>query len=159
MHIKKLLCACGMVLLTAGLAHASMNAFLRSLNVSAAANIRNFRTQLEVHYGAPGPILDIVLQAVDRPADAAVVLWLVQHSGQPVDSVLRVYRAHRGHGWGAIARGLGVKPGSADFHALKAGNLGWSAAGARGKKASHAKERGRRQGGPGRGWHGGRGRK
>jgi hypothetical protein len=33
--------------------------------------------------------------------------------------------AHRRQGWETVARSLGIKPGSAAFHALKEGALDW----------------------------------
>jgi hypothetical protein len=37
--------------------------------------------------------------------------------------VVREYKAHKGQGWGVIAKNLGIKPGSKEFHALKKGGL------------------------------------
>jgi hypothetical protein len=33
--------------------------------------------------------------------------------------VLEKYEAGKGRGWGALAKSLGIKPGSSEFHALK----------------------------------------
>lgn len=125
MSFRNLLCALAIVLFSAGLAHADINAYISSLNISATADIGDFRTRLAVHYGTPGPTLDLVFAAVASPGEAAVILWLGQRSNMPVTSVLQTYERQKGQGWGAIARSLGIKPGSADFHALKEGNLGW----------------------------------
>ncbi|MEJ2032317.1 MAG: hypothetical protein P8Y63_04630 [Deltaproteobacteria bacterium] len=155
MPLKKLLCALGLVLLTAGVAHAELSVYIQSLNVSAEANIGDFRSQLGVQYGVSGPSLDLVFRSVDSPADAAVVLWLGQHSRKPVRTVLKAYRSRKKHGWGAVAKSLGIKPGSADFHALKSGNLGWHPNRDHHTRMSEAKGRG---GGKGH-HHGGRGRR
>jgi len=32
------------------------------------------------------------------------------------------YRADKGKGWGVLAKSLGIKPGSKEFHALKRGH-------------------------------------
>jgi hypothetical protein len=141
MHFKKLLCAIGLVLFTAGLAHADLNVYLRSLNVNAETNIGGFRTQVGVHYGASGPSLDLAFKAAASPAEAAVLLWLGQRSNTPIEKVVQVYQSQKGQGWGAIAKSLGIKPGSADFHALKEGNLGFHPEGAGGKTASKGKGR------------------
>jgi hypothetical protein len=45
--------------------------------------------------------------------------------------VLEIYERDHGQGWGVIAKRLGIKPGSAEFHALK-GDMG----------KSHAKRQG-----------------
>jgi hypothetical protein len=34
--------------------------------------------------------------------------------------------ANKGKGWGVIAKNLGIKPGSAEFHALKRGDLSFT---------------------------------
>jgi hypothetical protein len=35
--------------------------------------------------------------------------------------VLKEYKTSKGKGWGVIAKSLGIKPGSAEFQALKNG--------------------------------------
>jgi hypothetical protein len=37
---------------------------------------------------------------------------------------MKEYQVHKGKGWGVIAKNLGIKPGSKEFHALKKGDLG-----------------------------------
>ena len=41
----------------------------------------------------------------------------------PPEHVVDQYRKNKGQGWGVIAKSLGIKPGSAEFHALKEGRL------------------------------------
>jgi hypothetical protein len=130
MLCRRLLTTFALVLLTAGVANADLDVYLRSLSVSAEADLGGFRTQVGAHFGASGPQLDLAFRSVDRPADVAVCLWLAQQSRQPVEVVLREYRSHKGQGWGALAQSLGIKPGSAAFKALKQGELGWKPAGA-----------------------------
>ena len=43
-------------------------------------------------------------------------------SSKPVDYVLNKYRTEKNKGWGVMAKSLGIKPGSKEFHALKAGS-------------------------------------
>jgi hypothetical protein len=59
--------------------------------------------------------------------------WLARTSGQPMDVVLRQYKSNGKKGWGALAQSLGIKPGSAEFKALKAGQIGWEPPGGHGK--------------------------
>lgn len=125
MDYRRLAVALTFVLFTAGFAHADLNTYIRDLNISAEGNIGGFKTELGVRFGTPGPQLDLVLRSVDSPADAAIVLWIGECAGVPVQSVLQTYRTQKGQGWGAIAKSLGIKPGSAAFHALKEGNLAW----------------------------------
>jgi len=125
MRFRNLFCALALVLFTAGLAHADISAYISNLNVYAEGDIGGFRTRLGVHFGASGTALDLVMGTAASPGEAAVLLWLGQRSGMPMETVLQTYQAQKGRGWGAIAQSLGIKPGSADFHALKEGRLGW----------------------------------
>lgn len=142
MKFRHTLLAFALVLFTGGLAHADLNASLRSLNIGAEGNMGGFRTWVGAHFGASGPDIDLVLRSVDRPADAALCFWLSLHTGRSIDVVMHEYRDHRGQGWGALAKSLGIKPGSADFKALKRGDLGWHYDGAGG---GHGKSKGRGQ--------------
>ena len=56
-------------------------------------------------------------------ADAFMIFQLGQISGRAPERVLEVYRNSRSKGWGNMAKRLGIKPGSAEFNALKNGNL------------------------------------
>ncbi|HEX9934232.1 MAG TPA: hypothetical protein VGB38_03460, partial [bacterium] len=38
---------------------------------------------------------------------------------QPAERVMDEYKSGKGKGWGVIAKSLGIKPGSDEFHALK----------------------------------------
>lgn len=44
-------------------------------------------------------------------------------AGSCFDAVYQVYQPNRKKGWGVIAKELGIKPGSPEFHALKRGDL------------------------------------
>lgn len=146
MPCRRLLLTLTLVLLSAGTACADIDAYLHSLSISAEADLGGFRTQLGAHYGVSGPQLDLVFRSVAQPADAAVCLWLGEHSRQPLEVVLREYRSRKGQGWGALAQSLGIKPGSAEFKALKQGNLGWQPAGTTGGGKAKGNGKGKKHG-------------
>ncbi|HVF35752.1 MAG TPA: hypothetical protein VND91_10560 [Candidatus Saccharimonadia bacterium] len=61
---------------------------------------------------------------VDRdyaPADVYMIGELSQLSGKSFTDVANTFDANRGRGWGVMAKELGIKPGSAQFHQLKNG--------------------------------------
>jgi hypothetical protein len=60
-----------------------------------------------------------VLSNFEEPADAYMVLRLGEMSGRPTDHVMGKYKSCKGKGWGTVAKSLGIKPGSKEFHALK----------------------------------------
>ena len=122
---RQLWSAVVMLLLSAGVAHADLDSYLNSLRISAAGNIGDYRVGLGAHFGASGAELDHVFLSVNDPGDAALCFWLARNSGYPVDYVVKHYHKNKGKGWGALAQSLGIKPGSAQFKALKAGQIGW----------------------------------
>lgn len=103
-----------------------LDGFLTSLNVQARADLPGFSAKISAQFGVPLPRVQAVVQSVPQPADAFMIFELGRMSGRPADEVLRVYEPNRKRGWGAIAKELGIKPGSREFHDLKAGNLSFS---------------------------------
>jgi hypothetical protein len=97
--------------------------FLDSVNVQARADLSGFAARISAQFGAPMAKVQAVIQTVRQPADAFMVYQLSQFSGREPERVMDVYSRGKGKGWGVIAKELGIKPGSAEFHALKRGDL------------------------------------
>ncbi len=106
-----------------GLASASLDDFLRSVNVQARADLPGFHVKVSAQFGVPVPQVEAVLGRVATPADAFMVFQLGQMAHRPPETVVQTYQTHKGKGWGLIAKELGIKPGSREFHALKNGDL------------------------------------
>lgn len=100
-----------------------LEVFLADINVQARADMPGFSARLSTQFGVPAARVQAVVQSVRYPADAFMVFQLAHMSGRPPERVLAVYEPSRKKGWGAIAKELGIKPGSAEFHALKNGDL------------------------------------
>jgi hypothetical protein len=107
----------------AGAAHADLNDSLRRINEQAKADMKNFNVKLSAQFNIPVPQVDAVLKIVATPADAFMVLQLGQMANKQPEVVVKSYQANRNKGWGVIAKELGIKPGSAEFHALKRGDF------------------------------------
>ena len=103
-------------------AHADLNNFLSNLNTQAKSDINGFGAKLSVQFGVPLPKIEDIIKIVEFPADAFMCLQLGKITNLPPERVVQTYKQNRGKGWGAIAKELGIKPGSADFHALKRGD-------------------------------------
>lgn len=97
--------------------------FLSRLNIEARADLPGFSAKISTQFGVPVPRVQAVIQSVQQPADAFMVFQLGQMSAQKPDTVLSVYKTSKKKGWGAMAKELGIKPGSPEFHALKSGDL------------------------------------
>jgi hypothetical protein len=63
------------------------------------------------------------MASVRTPGDAYMCFRVGQVASQPVEVVTKEYQANKGKGWGKIAKNLGIKPGSKEFHALKKGDI------------------------------------
>lgn len=147
MLCRKLWIALLLVLLSTTFAYADLDLYLQNVGISAQADFGDFRAQVGAHFGASDRDLDLVFRGVYEPADAVLCFWLGQKAHRPYDVVMREYAANRKKGWGALAQSLGIKPGSAEFKALKAGNIGWEPVKRSGHgKADKAKEQGKDKG-------------
>jgi hypothetical protein len=97
--------------------------FLSNLNIQARADMNGFSAKISAQFGTPDVQVRAVLSTVSDPADAFMVFQLGHMTQTPPEKVLRVYKSNKGRGWGVIAKELGIKPGSAEFHALKRGDF------------------------------------
>jgi len=123
MNLLKVLFISTMVFLTvSSAAIASDFDWTRELNFQAQADPSGFRARLATRFKIGDVQVDAVLSNVEDPADAYIMLRLGEMSGRPVDHVMEKYSHNKGKGWGALAKSLGIKPGSREFHALKSGH-------------------------------------
>ncbi|MDH4163113.1 MAG: hypothetical protein OEW15_10545 [Nitrospirota bacterium] len=106
-----------------GVARADLDRFIKNLNVEAQADIGNYNVKVSQQFGVSEVQVKEISSKVDSPADAFLCLQVAQMTERKPEEVLRVYQQNRGKGWGAIAKAMGIKPGSPEFHALKSGNF------------------------------------
>jgi hypothetical protein len=77
-------------------------------------------------YGAPRYLVNELLDKRRwDPGDVYYAAALAYSARRPLVDVTREYENSKGQGWGVVAQRMGIKPGSAEFHALK-GQLGKS---------------------------------
>jgi hypothetical protein len=124
MRRASILVAClAIVVSSAAPAHAGLDAFMADLNVRARGDMRDFSLKLAAQFGVGDAEVQAILGATSSPADAFMCLQLGQMAHRPSGVVLEAMTAEKGKGWGVIAQRLGIKPGSAEFKALKRGNF------------------------------------
>lgn len=143
--MKKLLIAVTVFFFIAGLTHsayADLDSFLSKLNTKAKSDLNSFGVNLSAQFKVPLPQVRAIINTVDLPADAFMCLQLSQMTHIQLERVVHVYQNQKGQGWGAIAKELGIKPGSAEFHALKKGNFTYSGE----SSGKAAKEKGKAKG-------------
>ncbi|UNK48798.1 hypothetical protein MNR01_13755 [Lysobacter sp. S4-A87] len=81
-----------------------------------------FVDEMVRYYGAPRDLVTGLL--VDRrwaPGDVYLACSIASIIGRPCRYVVDIWERDHGQGWGNVAQGLGIKPGSAEFHRLKKG--------------------------------------
>lgn len=100
-------------------ADSEFDSFITSMDVQAEANMADFQVRLGAYFGASTSQVETIIRSVDRPGDAYMCFRVAGIAKKPVDFVLKEYKANKGRGWGVIAKNLGIKPGSTEFHELK----------------------------------------
>jgi len=114
--------------------------WLNNLSIQATADPSGFRVRLGTRFQIGDAQIQAVIGQVNSHADAYMVLRLGELSHRPINDVLGVYRSGQHKGWGKIAKDLGIKPGSSEFHALKRGHdLDYG----EGKKSKKSKNKGK----------------
>jgi len=119
-----------------------LESFIKSVNVQAQADLGAFKVRLSTQFGVPIPKVEALMVRVATPGDAYMCLRVGQVASQPFEVVIKEYQANKGKGWGAMAKNLGIKPGSKEFHALKKGDFDGEA-GDSGKGKGKGKSKGK----------------
>ena len=96
--------------------------WMKDFNIKAEADSSGFKARLSTRFKIGNTEINAVLSNVDNSADAYMVLRLGEMSGLPVEEVVKKHKSSKGKGWGSLAKSLGIKPGSKEFHALKNGD-------------------------------------
>jgi len=91
-------------------------------NIRAQADPSGFHARLAARFHIGDAEVITVLSNFPEPADAYVALRLGEMSGKSMEVVTKKYKSGKGRGWGALAKSIGIKPGSREFHALKRGD-------------------------------------
>jgi hypothetical protein len=128
--MKKIMVVFVLFILAASPAFAAggIDAFLNNLNVQARADLGGFSAKVSAQFGVPLPRVQAAIKIAEHPADAFMIFQLGQMSHKPYEEVVKVYQKQKGQGWGVMAKSLGIKPGSREFHALKNGDMAFTGA-------------------------------
>ena len=120
--IKMLFLILMVLLLVSSRAVAGDFDWAKDFNIQAEADPSGIRARLATRFKIGDAEIEAVLSNVKKPADAYMVFRLGEMSKQSTSYVVEKYKAGKGKGWGALAKSLGIKPGSREFHALKRGH-------------------------------------
>lgn len=99
-----------------------LNTHLSDLNTYAKSNMESFRKDMYDKFGVSNEQLDqLIIKERREPADVYYGYNLSQVTGKPFPDIIKMRTDKKG--WGAVAKDLGVKPGSKQFKALKNSSL------------------------------------
>lgn len=131
--MRKLLCWTVGMLWTAAVASAalpeqpaktgdrSLDRTLQSITAEAKAEPSSFWSALSKLHGIPEPEIQSAREATGlQPADMYMASAIAHLTQKPIGTVAEAYSRDRDKGWGVIAKEMGIKPGSPEFHRLKA---------------------------------------
>lgn len=81
-----------------------------------------FVDELVRHHSAPRElVVDLLTRRRWAPGDIYFACALARQIGRPCRHVVDIWERDHAQGWGAIAKRMGIKPGSPEFHRLKRG--------------------------------------
>ena len=96
--------------------------WMKDFSLKAEADPSGFKAKLCTRFKIGDAEFNAVISNVDTSADAYMVLRLGEMAEKPTDEVIKKYKSGKGQGWGSLAKSLGIKPGSQEFHDLKQGD-------------------------------------
>jgi hypothetical protein len=96
--------------------------WMKDFSIKAEADSSGFRARLSTRFRIGETEINAAIGSTDNFADAYMVLRLGEMSGKSTEEVINKYKTQKGQGWGALAKSLGIKPGSKEFKALKNGD-------------------------------------
>jgi hypothetical protein len=81
-----------------------------------------FIDEMVRYHAAPRDLVtDLLVNRRWAPGDVYYACTIAQIIGRPCQYVAQEWERDHGQGWGVVAKRLGIKPGSAEFHRLKKG--------------------------------------
>jgi hypothetical protein len=100
--------------------NAHLDADLNIINTQARTNLSSFRSDMTLSYNVSEKKLDYMSVNLGMvPGEIYLAFEISRIARVSLDELLTVYSKHKSNGWGVIAKQLGIKPGSAEFHQLK----------------------------------------
>ncbi|MBK3517024.1 hypothetical protein [Carboxylicivirga marina] len=93
---------------------------LNTINAGANLDFGAFKTDLSISYNVSEKKLDYMHGELNMAAgEIYLALEISKLSKTSIDGVIQTHQMHKNKGWGYVARQLGIKPGSEEFHQLK----------------------------------------
>lgn len=93
---------------------------LETINANAELDFGKFKTEISLKYDIEEKKIETMHAELNmNPGGIFMAVEIAEITKQPVDNIIEIYKVNKEKGWGVIAKEAGIKPGSAEFHALK----------------------------------------
>ncbi len=93
---------------------------LNDINVKANEDKITFKKSLSTEFGLSEVKIDKIMVGSNMtPADTYMTLQIAEMTKKDPEVVASSFVKNRDKGWGEVAKEMGIKPGSPEFHALK----------------------------------------
>lgn len=92
---------------------------LKTINTEAKKDWDKFKTEVSRQYNTTIDKIEALINLGMAAADIIMTDEVSVIALRPVEDVVACYEKNKGKGWGVIAKEMGIKPGSAEFHKLK----------------------------------------
>jgi hypothetical protein len=102
-----------------GLGDTGLEASLNDIGASARVDMGGFSAEVSLQWGSSPTQVQTALSQGLQPAEVYLAAALANMSGKSLTFVVGEYKKNKAKGWGALAKELGIKPGSKEFKALK----------------------------------------
>ena len=96
-----------------------MDNVLKDINIKAEADINIFKQDVSIKFEIAKNKIESLL-TIMAPGDVYMAAEISNIIHKPIETVSETYTKNKGKGWGEIAKELGIKPGSKEFHEMKA---------------------------------------
>jgi len=96
-----------------------LDASLKIVNTDGNKDLASFKLNLTKTFNVTLPKVEACFKVGMNAGDAFMACQISTIVKRPLEDVISVYRTSKSKGWGAMAKEMGIKPGSAEFHALK----------------------------------------
>jgi len=118
---------------------------LNKINAKAKLDFGAFKSEMSVSYDISEKKIDHMnVELKMEPAEIYLACEISKISRRPINDVIESYKINKSKGWGHIAKQMGIKPGSPEFHQLKASSYSQSG-------GKHEKGKGKGKGKPKKG--------
>lgn len=97
-----------------------LDSALSELDASARLDFGSYKADIGLRYNLSTSKIEYWhVNLRMEPSDIFMAAEISIMCGRPIDHVIEIYQTNKARGWGYIAKQLGIKPGSAEFKALK----------------------------------------